>query len=62
MKDEIKPFGAPTVTDINTSMAVQMHDGFTLEDERSKESRSRQKKEALELLLVKKSQYPLQAD
>ena len=52
MKDEIKPREAPAVAYINRSMAAQMHDGFTCKGERNKESRNRQKKEALVLLLV----------
>ena len=56
MKDEIKPLEAPAVTYINTSMAVQMHDCFTCKGERNKESRNHQKKEALVLLLVEKSE------
>ena len=56
VKDEIKSLEAPAVTYINTSMAVQMHDCFTCKGERDKESRNRQKKEALVLLLVEKSE------
>ena len=59
VKDEIKPLEAPAVTYINTSMAVQMHDCFTCKGERDKESRNRQKKEALVLLLVEKSEINL---
>ena len=53
MKDEIKPLEAPAVAYMNTSMAEQMHDFFTCKRERDEESRNRQKKEALVLLLVK---------
>ena len=56
VKDEIKHLEAPAVTYINTSMAVQMHDCFTCKSERDKENRNRQKKEALVLLLVEKSE------
>ena len=56
VKDEIKPLEAPAVTYINTSMAVQMLDCFTCKGERDKESRNRQKKEALVRLLVEKSE------
>ena len=40
MKDVIKPLGAPAVANINTSIAVQRHNGFTVKGERNKESRN----------------------
>ena len=62
MRNEIKPLEAPAVSYINTSMAVQMHGGFTCKGERDKESRNRQKKEALVLLLVEKFKNLPQVD
>ena len=56
MKDEIKPLKAPAATYINTSMAVQMHDCFTCKGERDEKSRTLQKKEALIIFLVEKSE------
>ena len=54
LKDEIKPLEAPAVAYINTPMVVQMQYGFTCIGERDKESRNRQKKEAIIFLLVEK--------
>ena len=54
LKDEIKPLEAPAVAYINTPMVVQMQYGFTCIGERDKESRSRQKEEAIIFLLVEK--------
>ena len=56
MKDEIKPLEAPAIAYANTSMVRQVHDCFTCKGERDKESRNRQKKKAIVLLLVEKSE------
>ena len=54
MKDEIKALEAPAIAYTNTSMVRRIHDCFTCKDD--KESRNRQTKDALVLLLLEKSE------